>query len=257
MNRTMARQFLHQWVQGIALVLLLIGIGACNDNVQKAVDVPPEKTLYDAAMQKLDANNYVAAISDLELLESRYPFGRYSIQAQLELIYAYYRTKQTLPLQTTAERFIRLNPDYEYLDYVYYLKGLSAFEENKGLFDDYIVSNKAKRDPGAMRDSFVDFNTIQSRFPQSQYAADAKARMVYLRNLLAEHEIHVAQYYLSREAWLAAANRAQYVLQNYQLTPSVEDALLLLITAYEKLGLTDNADNARQVLAVNFPDYSS
>ena len=248
---------LHRWLKSLVIILILTGITACNKNVQKAVDVPPEATLYESAIAKITAKNFTAAITDLELLESRYPFGRYSIQAQLELMYAYYRTKRSILLRASADRFIRIHPSYEYLDYVYYLRGLAAFEENKGIFDNYIVSNKAKRDPGAMRDSFADFNTILERYPQSQYAADAKARMLYLRNLLAAHEIHVAQYYIDRQAWVAALNRAQYVLENYQLTPSVEDALRILIQANTELGLVDNADNAQQVLDLNFPSAAN
>ncbi|MDP6968392.1 MAG: outer membrane protein assembly factor BamD [Gammaproteobacteria bacterium] len=239
----------------IAISLILVAaLAACaNNEAQIEVEpVLPETELYTKAMDKLAAGNYVPAISDLETLEARYPYGRYSAQVQLELIYAYYRSKQSIAAQQAAARFIRLHPDHEHVDYAYYLKGLTAFEENKGTLDNYLASEKAKKDPGAMRDSFNDFNTLVQRFPHSQYAADAKARMVYLRNLLAQHEIHVAAYYMSRSAWLAAANRAQYVLENYQLTPSVKPALEILVTAYTELGLTDNANNAQRVLEENF-----
>ncbi|MCP4880411.1 MAG: outer membrane protein assembly factor BamD [Gammaproteobacteria bacterium] len=238
-----------------AIVLALaFTLSACSNN-EKVIEVEPvlpESELYTNAMDKVAAGNYIPAIDDLETLEARYPFGRYSAQAQLELIYAYYRSNQAIAAKAAATRFIRLNPDHEHVDYAYYLKGLTAFEENKGTLDNYLASDKAKKDPGAMRDSFSDFNTLIQRYPQSQYAADAKARMIYLRNLLAEHEIHVAQYYVSREAWLAAANRAQYILENYQLTPSVKPALKILVIAYTELGLIDNANNAQRVLDENF-----
>ncbi|HIG37101.1 MAG TPA: outer membrane protein assembly factor BamD, partial [Oceanospirillaceae bacterium] len=159
---------------------------------------------------------------------------------------------QPAAAKAAAARFIRLHPDHEHVDYAYYLKGLTAFEENKGAFDQYLGTDKAKKDPGAARDSFADFATLLERFPTSQYAPDSRVRMVYLRNLLAKHEIHVANYYISRNAWLAAANRAKYVVENYQLTPSVETALGIMVTAYGELGLQDNADNAQRVLDANY-----
>ena len=234
-------------------------LGACSSAGTEPVieDVQPEAELYSSAMVKLEGGNYRPAIEDLEAMEARYPYGRYSEQAQLELIYAYYRSSQPAAAKTAAARFIRLHPDHEHVDYAYYLKGLTAFEENKGAFDQYLGTDKAKKDPGAARDSFSDFSTLLKRFPNSEYAADSRVRMVYLRNLLAEHEIHVANYYLSRNAWLAAANRGKYVVENYQLTPAVEAALNIMVQAYTELGLLDNASNAQQVLEANFGENST
>jgi outer membrane protein assembly factor BamD len=246
-------KFPHIQQVGFSLALIL-SISACsnNDTMLEPEPVLPEAELYDNAIEKLAASNFIPAIADLEKLEARYPYGRYSTRVQLELIYAYYRSRQPVAAKTAAKRFIRLYPDHEHVDYAYYLKGLTAFEEHKGALDNYIAIDKAKKDPGAMRDSFSDFKTLIQRFPNSEYAADAKSRMVYLRNLLAQHEIHVAKYYMSRFAWLAAANRAQYVVENYQRTPSVKPALEILVTAYTNIGLTDNANNAQRVLDENF-----
>ena len=229
-------------------------LGACSSNSKEPLveDAKPEAELYASAMAKLEGNNYRPAIEDLEAMEARYPYGRYSEQAQLELIYAYYRSRQPAAAKAAAARFIRLHPDHEHVDYAYYLKGLTAFEENKGALDQYIGTDKAKKDPGAARDSFTDFSTLLKRFPNSEYAPDSRVRMVYLRNLLARHEIYVANYYASRNAWLAAANRAKYVVENYQLTPAVETALEIMVQAYTELGLLDNASNAQQVLEANF-----
>lgn len=229
-------------------------LGACSSTTKEPVieDVKPEVELYSSAMSKLEAGNYRPAIEDLEAMEARYPYGRYSKQAKLELVYAYYRSRQAGEAKTAAARFIRLHPDHEHVDYAYYLKGLTAFEENKAALEQYIGTDKAKKDPGAARDSFADFSTLLNRFPDSEYAADSRVRMVYLRNLLAKHEIHVANYYLSRNAWLAAANRGKYVVENYQLTPAVEVALQIMVQAYTELGLLDNASNAQQVLEANF-----
>jgi outer membrane protein assembly factor BamD len=238
-----------------AILLIGVMLGACSSNNSKEPvieDVKPEVELYSSAMSKLEVGNYRPAIEDLEAMEARYPYGRYSEQAQLELVYAYYRSRQADEAKTAAARFIRLHPDHEHVDYAYYLKGLTAFEENKAALEQYIGTDKAKKDPGAARDSFADFSTLLNRFPNSEYAADSRVRMVYLRNLLAKHEIHVANYYLSRNAWLAAANRGKYVVENYQLTPAVEVALQIMVQAYTELGLLDNASNAQQVLEANF-----
>jgi len=241
-------------LQIIGLMLAGLMLGACSSNSKEPVieEVKPEAELYASAMVKLQAGNFRPAITDLEAMEARYPYGRYSQQAQLELVYAYYRSSQPAAAKAAAARFIRLHPDHEHVDYAYYLKGLTAFEENKGAFDQYLGTDKAKKDPGAARDSFTDFATLLQRFPNSQYAADSRVRMVYLRNLLAKHEIHVANYYISRNAWLAAANRAKYVVENYQLTPAVETALTIMVQAYTELGLLDNANNAQRVLDANF-----
>lgn len=255
MRHKTSNRFLH--ISGIFLISLMLG--ACSSAGTEPVieDVQPEAELYSSAMVKLEGGNYRPAIEDLEAMEARYPYGRYSEQAQLELVYAYYRSNQPAAAKTAAARFIRLHPDHEHVDYAYYLKGLTAFEENKGAFDQYLGTDKAKNDPGAARDSFTDFSTLLSRFPNSEYAADSRVRMVYLRNLLAKHEIHVANYYLSRNAWLAAANRGKYVVENYQLTPAIEAALNIMVQAYTELGLLDNASNAQQVLEANFGDNST
>ena len=216
-------------LSGILFISLLLSACANTDSGPVIEDIQPEKDLYASAIVKLEGGDYRLAIEDLETMEARYPYGRYSKQAQLELIYAYYRLNQPASAKAAASRFIRLHPDHEHVDYAYYLKGLTAFEENKGPFDQYLGIDKAKKDSSRARDSFEDFSTLLLRFPNSEYAADARIRMVYLRNLLAEHEIHVANHYISINAWLAAANRAKYVVENYQLTPSVKPALSIMV----------------------------
>lgn len=255
MRLNTSNRLLH--LSGILFISLLLGACANTDSGPVIEDIQPEKELYASAVVKLEGGDYRLAVEDLEAMEARYPYGRYSKQAQLELIYAYYRLNQPAAAKASATRFIRLYPDHEHVDYAYYLKGLTAFEENKGAFDQYLGIDKAKKDSSAARDSFDDFSTLLLRFPNSEYAADARIRMIYLRNLLAEHEIHVANHYISINAWLAAANRAKYVVENYQLTPSVELALGIMVKAYTKLGLLDNANNAQQVLEANFGDNNA
>ena len=251
---TMQHKTSNQCFPIFTVLFISLMLGACSSSIKEPVveDVQPEAELYASAMARLESGNYRPAIEDLETMEARYPYGRYSEQAQLELIYAYYRSKQPTEAKTAAARFIRLHPDHEHVDYAYYLKGLTAFEENKGALDQYIGTDKARKDPGAARDSFSDFSSLLKRFPNSEYAADSRVRMVYLRNLLAQHEIFVADYYISINAWLAAANRAKYVVENYQLTPAVKTALQIMVQAYTELGLLDNASNAQQVLEANF-----
>ena len=159
-----------------------------------------EVELYQQAQADLDNKSYTSAISKLKALESRYPFGRFAEQAQLELIYAYYRNAEPEAARSAAERFIRLHPQHPNVDYAYYLKGLASFDQDRGLLARFLPLDMTKRDPGAARDSFNEFAQLTSRYPNSRYSPDAKARMIYLRNLLAANEIHVAHYYLKRQA---------------------------------------------------------
>ncbi|MBV0933887.1 outer membrane protein assembly factor BamD [Marinobacterium weihaiense] len=241
-----------------ATVVLFSLLSACSglggDKEVVAPDVP-EQQLYDDALSALQADNYSLAIEKLQLLEARYPFGRYSEQAQLELIYAYFRNYEPESARAAADRFIRLHPNHDNVDYAYYLKGLTAFEEDRSFFEKYLPIDVSQRDPGAALDSFESFSTLLNRYPQSEYAPDAQKRMQYLKNRLATHEIHVAAYYMKREAWVAAANRGRYVVENLQETPAVPDALAIMAEAYTELGMHDLANNAREVLTLNYPDY--
>ncbi|HEY5718066.1 MAG TPA: outer membrane protein assembly factor BamD [Motiliproteus sp.] len=216
---------------------------------------PSEAELWNGAMSALEADNYELAVNKLEQLESRYPFGRYSTQAQLELIYAYHKSSRAEETRAAADRFIRLHPQHENTDYALYLKGLSNFDEDADIIARYTPTDKSQRDPGAARDSFRDFATLLNRYPNSQYVPDARLRMIYLRNQLASYEIHVANYYITRGALVAAANRGRYVVENFQQTPAVADALAIMVHCYTELGLTDLAAAADKVLAKNFPDY--
>jgi len=215
----------------------------------------PEQQLYDEALSALEADNFGLAIEKLQLLEARYPFGRYSEQAQLELIYAYFRNYEPESARAAADRFIRLHPNHDNIDYAYYLKGLTAFEEDRSFFEKYLPIDVSQRDPGAALESFESFSILLNRYPQSEYAPDAQKRMQYLKNRLATHEIHVASYYMRRQAWVAAANRGRYVVENLQETPAVPDALAIMAEAYTELGMQDLANNALEVLRLNYPDY--
>ncbi|HDZ57080.1 MAG TPA: outer membrane protein assembly factor BamD [Pseudomonas xinjiangensis] len=240
--------------------LLLVGLfallAACSSN--KTLDEAlSESELYLMAQEDLDANNYGPAIEKLRALESRYPFGRFAQQAQLELIYAYFQNLEPEATKSSADRFIRLHPQHPNVDYAYYMRGMSSFNRDRGIFERFLPLDMTRRDPGAARDSFNEFAQLVSRYPDSRYAPDARRRMVYLRNLLAAYEIHVGHYYLKRGAAVAAANRGRYVVENFQQTPSVDDGLAIMVEAYRRLALTELADRSLLTLQTNYPEHAS
>lgn len=245
-------------IQRILIILLCTfvtaGCASNSDDKKKSIE-ETELQFYKSAQGSLRSANYQDAISKLQLLEARFPFGRYAEQAQLELIYAYYNSIQPELARSAADRFIRLHPQHPNVDYAYYLRGMASFDEDRNLLDRFLPLDPAKRDPGAARESFKDFAQLINRFPDSKYAPDAQARMVYLRNLLAAYEIHVASYYIYRGAYIAAANRGRYVFENFQQTPSVADALAIMVEAYLNLELTELAEETLQVLVTNYPDH--
>lgn len=240
----------------LTLILSLSALlGACSIfDEQQEPDIP-EPQLWKEANKALNELNYELAIEKLEKLESRYPFGRYSEQAQLELIWAYHKQSKPEEAVVAADRFIRLHPQHENLDYAYYLRGLTRFVEDQSLLNRFLPTDTSQRDPGAARDSFEDFSTLLNRWPNSQYAPDARKRMIHLRNQLARYEIHVARYYIKRGAIVAATNRGRYVIENFPQTQSTADALAIMVDGYTRLGLKELADNAQSVLDQNFPDY--
>ena len=210
--------------------------------------------LYTEAKDNLNSRNYEQAIKFYEKLEARYPYGRYAQQAQLEIAYAYYKDNEPAQAVTAAERFIKLHPNHPSVDYAYYLKGLANFTEDPGLTGYISGQDMTERDPKAARESFESFKELATRFPESHYARDAVARMHYLVNALASHEIHVARYYLKRGAYVAAANRAQYSLKSYPRAPANEEGLMILVAAYDALGLNELRDDAERVMKKNFPN---
>lgn len=238
----------------------LSAITACNsqdtDPVSAAVN-STEGQLYTSAQRSLRSGNYSIAIEQLELLESRFPFGRYAQQAQLELIYAYFRSGQPEAARASADRFIRLHPQHANADYAYYLKAMVSFQEDKNFLEVILPINPAHRDITRSREAFDFFDDLINQFPDSKYAPDAKQRMVYLRNLMAEHELEVARYYIKRGAFVAAANRGRNVFEHYQTTPAIPDALALMVEAYLSLEMPDLANESLLVLQKNFPDHPS
>ncbi len=209
--------------------------------------------LYAEAEDELSAGGYANAVKIFETLQSRYPFGRYAQQAQMEIAYAHYKDNEKDLALAAADRFIKQYPNSPNADYVYYLKGLINFNDNLGFMSTITRQDLTERDPKALRDAFDAFRELVSRFPESRYSPDATVRLKYLVNAMAAHEVHVARYYLRRGAYVAAANRAQIVVQQYQQAPAVVDALQVMVSAYDKLDMPQLRDDARRVLDSNYP----
>jgi outer membrane protein assembly factor BamD len=209
--------------------------------------------LYSEARAELMDRNYANAIKLYEKLESRFPYGRYAQQAQLEIAYAHFKENEPALSIAAAERFIKLHPNHPNVDYAYYLKGLANFNDNLGFMQFISRQDLTERDPKAAREAFDAFKDLVRRFPQSRYAEDARDRMAYLVNALASHEVHVARYYLKRGAYVAAANRAQEALKTYPQAPANEEGILIMVKAYDAMGLTDLRDDAERVMQRNFP----
>ena len=243
-------------VKIVGIITLCILASGCSwFGGDKELPDIPEQQLYEESITALESEDYQLAVEKLQLLEARYPFGRYSEQAQLELIYAYHKNYEPEAASTAADRFIRLHPSHENIDYAYYLKGLTAFEQDRTFFERYLPIDITRRDPGAALSSFESFSTLLNRYPDSKYAPDANKRMIFLKNRLATYEVNVARFYMKRGAFVAAANRGRYVVENLQSTPAVPQALAVKYQAYTELGMTDLANSAREVLLTNYPDY--
>ena len=230
-------------------------VGNDADNQEIVEEETSEQILYRRANTSLKTGNYSLGISRLQQLEARFPFGRYAEQGQLELIYAHYMSVDLDSVEASADRFIRLHPQHPNIDYAYYMRGLAAFTGNRSVLDRFFGGEESRRDMSGAQVAFAHFSEFLNRFPDSEYAKDAHQRMIYLRNLLAQAEVDIASYYLSRDAHVAAANRARVVVENYATTPSVPDALAILIESNYKLGLTDAANDSLRVLAINYPNY--
>jgi outer membrane protein assembly factor BamD len=243
-------------VLGSVLLAATLALGGCGllPEVKDETAGWSAQKLYAEAKDNLNSGNYERAVKLFETLESRYPFGRYAQQAQLEVAYAYYKDNEPISAIAACDRFIKLHPNHPNVDYAYYLKGLANFNDDLGLLGKLVDQDLSERDPRAARDAFLSFKELVTRFPDSQYAADSTARMKYLVNALASNEVHVAKYYLKRRAWVAAANRAKEVLKTYPEAPALEEALAIMVVAYDELKLTDLRDDALRVLKLNFPD---
>lgn len=234
-----------------ALCLALVTLTGCSSFRTPPINNPDQ--LYDKAKKDLDGGDYAIAIKNFELLEARFPFSNVTRQAQLDLMYAYYENGDKENVIDQADQFIRENPTHPRVDYAYYMKGLANFDRDRNFLERWFRVDLSKRPPVDSRTSFQAFQAMVQRFPNSQYAADARQRMIFLRNRLASYEIYVARYYMKRGAYVAALNRSKYAIENYDGAPAIKEALEISRDAYTKLGLKDLADKSAAVLAQNFP----
>jgi outer membrane protein assembly factor BamD len=240
----------------ILTLFLLLGLGltACNKGEDAESSMTAEE-LYGEAKRHLDNKAYDRAVRAFKMLQTRYPFGRYAEQAQLEMAYAYYKAGQTEQALATADRFIRTYPTHPNVDYAFYIRGVTNYEQKVGLLEKLMPSRIRDRDQSVALEAFADFDELCRRFPDSRYAPDARQRMIFLRNNLSFYEIDVARYYLKRKAYIAAANRARYLLETYPNTPEAGNALEIMHIAYTELGLPELADDAMRLLEMNDPDH--
>ena len=235
-------------------VALLAGVLAACSSTPKYDDKDSAEKLYADAREDMASGSYDRAIKTLEKVEGRAAGTLLAQQAQLELAYAYWKTGERAQAQSTLDRFIKLHPSSPALDYALYLKGIVHFNDNLGILSSISRQDISERDQQASRDAYQAFKQLVDQFPNSKYSADARLRMDYIVNALAQYELHVARYYYRRGAYVAAANRAQQTLREYQQTPSIEEALYILAQSYDKLGLTQLRDDADRVLKQNFPE---
>lgn len=237
------------------LLLLLATILLQAGCASKPAKEMTERELYTEARKQLDRGNFQSAQTQLQELETRFPFGRYSEQAQLDLLYAQMRAIDYPSAESTAARFLRQNPGHSHTDYVLYLKGLANLWMNGGVLERRSPSNPALRDLSAHREAFRDFSTLVTRYPDSPHAADARARMLHIRHLLAESEVATAWYYVRRGACIAASRRAQQVLSNFPTAPAQADALVITAECHRRLGEDASAQRYLELLKANFPGH--
>jgi outer membrane protein assembly factor BamD len=234
----------------------LLSLSACGllpGKSDESKNVSASK-LYAEAREEMDGAHYEAAIKLFEKLETNYPFGTYATQAQMEIAYAHYKAQDQAEALAAVERFIKLHPNHPQVDYMYYLRGLINFNDQIGFMSFIYAQDPTERDPKATREAFAAFKELVDKFPNSKYAPDSILRMNYLINAMASYEVHVANYYYRRGAYLAALNRAQGAVTDYSDSPAREEALFIMIRAYDKLGMFDLRDDTQRVFQKNYPN---
>jgi outer membrane protein assembly factor BamD len=238
--------------QSILLALLAV-LSACASNEEPYDAVQDLQKAYEQAQTSIQNGNYQRGIQILEAIQARYPFSDVARQVQLDLMYAYYKSGAPELAIEAADTFMRENPIHPRVDYALYIKGLSYFDDQPGILERWFRKDTDKRPPKDVEQAYQSFRRLIERYPASEYAPDAQQRIVYLKNRLAAYENYVAEYYLRRGAYVAAANRARNALESYNGATSNAESLRIMITAYEELGMDDLASDAKRVLELNFP----
>ncbi len=245
---------LNHPIAGFIIAVLLTGCSLLPDRVDETSGWSAQR-LYGDAKNYMHLGDYKKALEYLEKIQSRYPFGRFAQQSQLDTIYIQYIENESESALIAAERFIKANPRHPNVDYAYYMKGLVNFRRNNTMLEKLVPSDRTKTDISGASQSYSDFAELISKFPNSQYSADAHQRMLFLRNSLATYELHVADYYLQRGAYVAAVNRAKYILEHYPSTPTCANALSILAQAYVKMHILQLANDSLRVLSLNYPQF--
>ena len=240
-------------IAALFLATLVAGCGLLPEVKDETADWSANK-LYSEAKESLNGGSYEQAIKYFEKLESRYPYGRFAQQAQIDIAYAYWKSNEPASAVAACDRFIKLHPNHPNVDYVYYLRGLVNFNEDLGILGQISQQDMTERDPKGARESFDAFRELVTRFPDSKYTPDAILRMKYLVNALASLEVHVARYYMKRNAYVAAINRSQYALKSYPEAPATEEALFIMVKAYDLMGMNDLRDDIERVMRKNYPN---
>ncbi|MBT8115629.1 MAG: outer membrane protein assembly factor BamD [Arenicella sp.] len=246
-----------------ALIVLVTAalVGGCSSKKSRSLDELGEQQveqLYNKGKRALDVGNYSFAIDYYRALEANYPYGDFTEQAKLDMLFAFDKLGQVDNAVEAADNFIKLYPTHKNVDYAYYMKGVASFEKKQNRFDRFIKGGeKQVRDPQPYRDSEEAFEELLKRYPNSIYAEDARQRIVYIRNALAERELAVANFYYDNQTYVAALNRCKTIVYEYETTPSVEGALLLMEKTYLEMGMQDLAESTHKILVANFPDYQA
>ena len=237
---------------GLLCAGLLAGCGKTyDDDYFKNMSA---KQIFNGAETALADEDYSKSIHYYEALDAMYPFSEYSEQGMLDSIYAYYENGDTALAESTASRYIHLYPRSEHVDYAYYMKGLADFEQNRGALAKIIPMDLSYRDPGTQVQAYTDFSVLVKRYPQSIYTPDATQRLIFMRNVLAQSELNIAEFYMKRKMYVAAANRVSYLLETYPQAPQTEEALVILVKADRELGLNAASDEALKVLKASYPN---
>ncbi len=251
----MTQSLFSRRVTRFALAALVATLAACGSSPkdEELMKGSAEK-LYADAKEEMAGGNWAGAIKSLERVEGRAGGTLLAQQSQLDLAYAYWKSGEKAQALSTLDRFIKFNPSSSALDYALYLRGLVNYNDDLGLLGFLSRQSMSERDQQASREAHQSFKQLVEQFPESKYAADARPRMDFIVNALADYEVHVARYYLTRGAWIAAANRAQAAVTTYPQAPASEEALYIMTQAYDRLGLTQLRDDASRVMKGNFPD---
>ena len=238
----------------LAALVAVAALAGCSTLKSPAQSAGSAEHFYRAGLYALNHGDYTRAIKNFQTLNARFPYGAYAEQAQIDIAYAYYKNNHPNEAIDAADRFIRLHPTYRYVDYAYYLKGLANFRyHHNTLASLFTGHSRTRRDTKRLLDAYDAFRAVVTRFPNSRYAADSRKRMAYLLNLMARSQVNIAQFYFKRGAYVAAVNRAKYVIERYQRTPAVEEALGIQAMSYKKMGMKQLANDTLRVLELNFP----